>query len=407
MTFRTGKLCIVMVGLPARGKSTIAARLKENLHTENIQTRIFNNGDLRRKLVPRNTSQASFYDPNNSQATAIRSRLSKINIYKAKNFLRDKGQVAILDATNVSGKRRKLIANILSDQPVLFIECLSSDEEILQASIFKKASLYEFRHLSLEQATVSFKERIAYYEYIYEPFYWERNYLRLDSLNNQIMESKLTDRIPYFDQIRDLLVMDSVKNLFLVRHAESYDNVANRIGGNAHLTERGKKQAEQIGQHFKQTNLPYIFSSHKIRTIETAEPVSKYQKGHCLVVPLRELNEIDAGICEEMSYEEIREKKPDVFKARLKDKYNYIYPQGEGYVTMHNRIDKGIKKAIFLSGNSDNIMIVGHRAVNRMILAHFLYRRLDDVPYIYIPQDKYYHIISTQQKRLFELKKIG
>jgi hypothetical protein len=48
-------------------------------------------------------------------------------------------------------------------------------------------------------------------------------------------------------------------------------------------------------------------------------------------------------------------------------------------------------------------MIVGHQAINRMILSHFLFRRTEDVPYIYIPQDQYFHIVSTQKKKLFEL----
>jgi hypothetical protein len=49
-------------------------------------------------------------------------------------------------------------------------------------------------------------------------------------------------------------------------------------------------------------------------------------------------------------------------------------------------------------------MIIGHRAVNRMILSHFLFRRTEDVPYIYIPQDRFYHIVATQDKKLFQLK---
>ena len=108
-----------------------------------------------------------------------------------------------------------------------------------------------------------------------------------------------------------------------------------------------------------------------------------------------------------MSYEEIKKREPDIYQARKADKYNYIYPGGEGYVSMNERVDRGIKKALFLSSNSKNIMIIGHRAVNRMILSHFLYRRKEDVPYIYVPQDKFYHIVATQDKKLFQLKRYG
>jgi broad specificity phosphatase PhoE len=106
-----------------------------------------------------------------------------------------------------------------------------------------------------------------------------------------------------------------------------------------------------------------------------------------------------------MSYSEIRDKYPSIYMDRKKDKYNYAYPQGEGYASMKERIDRGINKVLYLSNASANIMIIGHRAVNRMILSHFLFRREEDVPYIYIPQDKFYYISVTQNKKFFQLKK--
>ena len=61
------------------------------------------------------------------------------------------------------------------------------------------------------------------------------------------------------------------------------------------------------------------------------------------------------------------------------------------------------KKALYLSTNSHNIMIVGHRAVNRMILSYFLSRPKEEVLFIYMPQDRYYHIQIDPYKRIFEL----
>ena len=401
------KLYIAMTGLPARGKSTIAARIKESFLASGITTEIFNNGDLRRRMLARNTAGSDFYDPNNTQGLALREQIAITNIQRAEQFMAAGGEVAILDATNVSRKRRDLIMDMLTDHPILFLETVNSDPEILEANIDRKARLPEFALYKHQDAVASFKERIAYYQHISSPFDQEANYIQVDSLHNKIIKFWLTDHLPHFEQLRDLLVTDYVKNLFLVRHGESTDNIVGRIGGDAPLTEKGHTQATQLGDLFSSTPLPYIFCSRKQRTRQTARPICDNQSCGCTLVQLSEFDEIDAGVCEEMTYEDIKAHMPHVYYERLMDKYNYVYPQGEGYVSMRTRIDRGVKKALFLSGNADNIVIVGHRAVNRMILAHFLYRRIEDVPYIYVPQNQFYHIISMQQKKLFELKKLS
>ncbi|MBW2097151.1 MAG: histidine phosphatase family protein [Deltaproteobacteria bacterium] len=398
------KLFIAMVGLPARGKSTIASKLKENLLKDAIKTRIFNNGKLRRRLMRENTSYPEFYNPGNQEGVRLREKIALINIERAKKYLENEGNIAILDATNVSSNRRNLIITLANKYPLLFIECMNNDEEILEASIRRKIILPEFQHLSEDSAIHSFKQRIDYYRSIYNTLAKERNFVRLDSLNNKILKEEIRDPLPYYDRIRDFLVTDSVRNLFLIRHGETYFNLENRIGGDSHLTEKGRSQAMALAHYFRKKTIPVIFTSDKTRTIETAEPIKQLQE-HCSIIPLSEFNEIDSGVCEAMSYEEIKEKMPSIYASRKLDKYNYVYPGGEGYVTMQERIDRGIKKALYLSGNAGNIMIVGHRAVNRMILSHFLYRRKEDVPYIYIPQDKFYHIIATQDKKLFQLKR--
>jgi len=402
---KNNKLYIVMVGLPARGKSTISIRLKETFRNNSIPTMIFNNGNLRREYRPaRETYHAGFYDPENKPAVELRKKFALINIERAKKYLRSKGQIAILDATNASRERRELIEEHLNDHPILFIECINNNKEILDLSIIQKTKMPEFSHLDRDSAIKNFRERISYYETIYTPIKDERNFIRLDSLSNKLLEERLTDPIPYSSRIRDFLVTDVVKNLFLIRHTETYFNVEDRIGGDPKLTQKGRSQAMALARFFKNKKISFIFTSQTKRTIQTARPIKELQQA-CTIIPLKEFNEIDGGICDSMTYQEIREKMPEVYLARKKDKYNYIYPQGEGYVTMRERVGKGIKKAFYLNRNSDNIMIIGHRGLNRMILAHFLYRRDEDVPYIYIPQDKFYHIISTQDKKVFQLKK--
>ncbi len=328
---------------------------------------------------------------------------SSVAVNTAVALARTGHDVAILDATNASVKRREKIKASLSERPILFIECINNDEEILDASILRKIDLQEFGHLRQEEAIQSFKQRIAYYQSIYNPLNKERNFIKLDSLNNKIIKEEIGGDIPYYDQIRDFLVTDTVKNLYLIRHGETYFNLEDRIGGDSPLTANGAAQAWALAEHFKRKKIPLIFTSQKKRTIQTAEPIRALQQ-ECTIIPLEEFDEIDSGICECMSYQEIRTRLPDIYFSRRQDKYNYVYPEGEGYATMQERINRGIKKAIYLSNPLDNIMIIGHRAANRMILSHFLFRRKEDVPYIYVPQDKYYYICATQNKKVFQLR---
>jgi broad specificity phosphatase PhoE len=392
------------MGLPARGKSTLALRLKESFHKNGIPSRIFNNGNLRRMYLPQGeTALADFFSPDNPDAMALREKFARMNMERAKAYLRGSGLIAILDAANARRSRRAVIEKLLNDHPVLFIECINDDEDILRLSIEGKIKLPEFAGLK-KNAAKEFLKRIDYYKAIYSPLKTERNFIRIDSLHNLIVEEKHSDVIPFYERLRDDLVTDEVRNLFLIRHTETEDNRAGRIGGDSRLTKKGRAQAEALGEFFKKKKISYIFTSGKIRTIDTAKTICAKQDD-CRIISLKEFDEINAGVCENMTYEEIERTMPHVFKKRGADKYHYIYPGGESYETMKLRITLGIKKAFFLNRRADNIMIVGHQAVSRMILSHFLYRREEDVPFIYVPQDRFYYIVSTHYKKLFELKR--
>ena len=398
------KLYIVLMGLPAMGKSTLAIRLRDYFLKEGIATRIFNNGNLRRIYLPQlETSSSEFYSPGNTSALELRKKFALMNMERAKKYLRGNGKMAILDATNASRERRALIERNLNDHDLLFIECANDDEDILKMSIQEKIRLPEFIHLK-DRASKEFLKRIDYYRMIYTPLKVERNYIRIDTLQKMIIDEKHSDVIPYYERLRDYLVTDEVKNLFLIRHTETEYNVEGRIGGDPSLTPKGLKQAAALGRFFRKKKISYIFTSSKQRTIHTAKIIGAMQ-ADCRIIPLKEFDEINAGVCEKMTYEDIETKRPHVFKKRGADKYNYVYPDGESYALMKPRIMEGIKKAFFLNRYANNIMIIGHQAVNRMILSYFLYRREDDVPYIYIPQDRFYHIVSKQDKKIFELRR--
>lgn len=98
-------------------------------------------------------------------------------------------------------------------------------------------------------------------------------------------------------------------------------------------------------------------------------------------MPLKALDELDAGVCDGMTYEEISLKYPQDFNARDNDKYHYKYPGGESYADLVYRLEPVIMELERL----ENIMIIGHQAVLRAILAYFLNKNRSELPYLKIP----------------------
>ena len=395
-------LLIALVGLPARGKSTMGRKIARTIELDDLEVRVFNNGELRRTLSDENTSSPDFFSPTNEAGLAFRDQCALTNLQNAREFLRNSGKVAIIDASNVTRNRRKLIEEMFYDMPVLFIECVNADEEALEANLERKGFLEEFCHLSAQEAVDRFNMRIGHYVKAYEPLDEERNRILVDSFEACILQEQITDIIPYYDRIRDIITTRIVRNLFLIRHGETFYNLEDRIGGDSDLTAKGQAQAEALARYFAPWRIPIIFTSKHKRTQQTASPIAEKQK-HCSIISLPEFNEIDAGICEGMTYQDIKETMPKVAQARARDKYGYVYPEGEGYASMEKRIYRGLQKVFYLNNLDDNIMIVGHQAVNRLILSYFVSRPKEEVPFIYMPQDRYYHIQIDPYKRIFEL----
>ncbi len=397
---RMQKLYVIMVGLPARGKSTLAKRIRDGLLAESIQAKLFNNGDMRRALMGAESTNPDFYNPANETGREAREMICRRNMELAKAWLAAEGEVAILDATNVSRTRRILIEKTLTDHPVLFVECVNEDQLLLKACIRRKASLPEYAAYSEDEALQSFMKRISYYEAIYEPLEEEKFWLCVDSTANRILGERPCEGSPYYPAIREIVVSAWVHCLYLVRHGQTEFNVRGRIGGDPPLTAKGRAQAKALARHMHHKDINWVFTSTRLRSHETATPLLAGHPGaHSMA--FKEFDEIWAGDCEGMLYSEIRAKMPGVTAGRNANKYTYAYPNGESYAMLRERVQRGLRRALFLAGDTP-LVIVGHQAVNRVLLSLFLQQRGEDVPYVYIPQNQYYHISMTPRRKIFE-----
>jgi hypothetical protein len=108
---------------------------------------------------------------------------------------------------------------------------------VLDFSIDRKVRGAEFAHMPEAKAKKSFRERIGYYRHILRPL--SRTTATGSSWIRSTTASGGAGRRPaaLLRPHPGFLVSDWVKSLILVRHGQSEDNLAGRIGGDSHLTE--------------------------------------------------------------------------------------------------------------------------------------------------------------------------
>ena len=172
--------------------------------------------------------------------------------------------------------------------------------------------------------------------------------------------------------------------ILLTRHGESEYNLENRIGGDPKLCLNGVKYAESLGEFCDKNNwVPKTcITSTKKRTIETC----KYLENHMNSIDqYPELDEINAGIGEDLTYEEFSEKYPEENEKRKVNKLSYIYPEGESYEDLILRTEP-LANAVKNKGK--DVFIVAHRAIIRTLIFHFLGCDKNIVPTIDIPLHK-------------------
>lgn len=105
-----------------------------------------------------------------------------------------------------------------------------------------------------------------------------------------------------------------------VQHGESEYNVVGKIGGDAVLSARGERYAQALSNKFNAMRIPdlRVFTSRLRRTIATARGIEAPQEH------VAALNELHAGVCEGLSYEEMQERYPQVivtFKSTQRSAY--------------------------------------------------------------------------------------
>ncbi|MEC7984588.1 MAG: 6-phosphofructo-2-kinase/fructose-2,6-bisphosphatase [Myxococcota bacterium] len=383
------KLVLVMVGLPARGKTYTARKISRYLSWKGLKTKVFNVGNYRRDLSGAQVPH-QFFNHQNEQGMAARREAAQHALNDLLVWLEQGGVVAIYDATNSTKARRKSVLDQMErvGARVAFVESICYDESIVDANIIEtKLGSPDYAGIQERDAVEDFRARIAHYLSVYETIDDEQlSWIKIIDAGRQLIlnriNSYLLSRIVNF--VMNLHIHP--KTIWLSRHGQSVFNVEGRVGGDSVLSPRGNLYSQSLQNFFINKEIGEVWTSTLKRTVMTASTLSP---------PVRQwkiLDEINAGICDGLTYEQIAHRFPDVAAARKADKLRYRYPQGESYEDVIERLEPVIFE---LEHSNKDILVVAHQAVLRALYAYFANRPRENCPYLSIPL---HTVIQLQSK---------
>ncbi|XP_032685637.1 6-phosphofructo-2-kinase/fructose-2,6-bisphosphatase-like [Odontomachus brunneus] len=373
---------IATCGLPACGKSQIGKNLARRFNWNGITTKVFHVSDYRRKPEAQTSHDLTFFQLDHAASNTIRILTQRDAMQDCAAWLVSGNSVAILDSMLITKAERTEVYDYFSGQlgyRVLFIECACHDPKVQQHNqqeIVKHNADYADADAVLVAEYLSSK--IAYYAELYEPM-CEKSYpkIKIDTATMDIEACKVSGHIE--TKVLGYLGDINLKphTLYFSRHGESEYNVLGKIGGDAVLSARGERYAQALSTKFNAMRIPdlRVLTSCLRRTIATARGIEAPQE-HVVA-----LNELHAGVCEGLSYEEMQEHYPQEFAWRDQDKLRYRYPWGESYIDAMQRVEPVIAEL----QRSNNVLVVSHQAVLRCIIGFFLDKKPEELPYMEVP----------------------
>ena len=228
------RICVVMVGLPARGKSLIAQKgifvlprlsnprlrlprrplpdttsstVVRYLAWLSIPAKAFNVGSYRRNDTPNPT--ADFFDTGNKEGERLRHAAAEAAVADMiKWFDSGGGVIAVLDATNSTKPRRRWVHERCEANHIetLYVESKCDDEDIIMSNILEvKTTSPDYKGQDPEAAARDFRNRIRNYEKVYQTIDEDEKdltYVKLINVGRQVVVNQIRDylqsRVVYY-----------------------------------------------------------------------------------------------------------------------------------------------------------------------------------------------------------------
>jgi len=202
---------------------------------------------------------SAFFDPENKKASQIREQVARETLDELLDYILNKnGSVGILDATNSTMERRKMVMDRIRERAgpdlnVLFLESSCVDQDLLEANIRLKLNGPDYRDMDPTVALEDFKKRIQVYEKAYVPLgeYEEKNnmpYIQMVDVGRKIISHQIRGFLSAQANYYLLNFNLAPRQIWITRHGLSEDNISGKIGGDSDLAPEGHKYAQSLAK---------------------------------------------------------------------------------------------------------------------------------------------------------------
>jgi broad specificity phosphatase PhoE len=171
-----------------------------------------------------------------------------------------------------------------------------------------------------------------------------------------------------------------VTRIFLWRHPEVQGYKEGRFFGHQDigLSKDGREQVRAMAKRMTAERLTAVYCSDLQRTRVAAEAIGRLQRPRRKPEPLPALRELNLGIWEGMTYNDIAARYPQDLAARYQDLAGFRIAEGESLLDLAERVVPAFMNMV-ADNKGGRVCVVAHAGVNRVIMAKLMGAPLDRV----------------------------
>lgn len=159
--------------------------------------------------------------------------------------------------------------------------------------------------------------------------------------------------------------------LLLVRHGITEANSARRFAGysDVDLSADGYRQVEQLRDHLADEPIAAVYSSDLKRARITAEVISAGRELDIIACP--ELREMNYGAAEGLTFDEIKQRYPELAEMLTDFNLSLEFPGGESFLGFIERTVSFLGR-IDRHDAEETILVTAHSGPLRVLVCHLL-----------------------------------